>query len=867
MKNLRGTTFNSFNLDYRILKAVKLLGWKKPTLIQEKFIPLAFQGKDIVSRARTGSGKTAAFSIPIIQKILEEKQSSGIQCIRAVVLAPSRELAKQLCDHINSLCQFLTPEIQCVDLVIAEHAVAQRFSLNSNPDIVVSTPSRLLAQLKQNNLSLRETLKYFVVDEADLVLSYGYESEITEIISYLPNNYQAFLTSATMNENVKLLKKLTLHNAVILKIEEAQLPAADQLTQYHISCNEDEKFVILCTLFKLKLIKGKTVIFVDTIDRCFKLKLFLNTFGITVVILNSELPLNSRCHIVQQFNSGMYDTIIASDEISVDSPEERKQSGTIIKLEKKESTASRGIDFNQISNVINFDFPKTVEEYIHRVGRTARAWNQGTALSFSTKREAKFVSRVKKALAKQYEGEFLKPYRINMEELDGFRYRCLDALRAATTLAVKEARLKEIREEVLKSTKLKSYFVENPRDLQLIRHDRIFKRNRSLKHLKHVPEYIVPKSLRGVPVKSVQNDDDDYSVEHEEKNHLKSSDRITKPSLLQHYFICALNTGLRVYNTDPFMEVIHLDEATAGSVKLCCLLQRSNIVALVCNGPNGKFSENSVVIWDDKKRKFILEIECPSEVVAVRMSAANLIIVLLSEVHVYTFPGQPNLIASFDTRDNPKGICSMNSDPEVEYFAFPGHRIGTLLLLNLKQLTQSESTSPLSIKAHSSDIACISLNNAANLVATASEKGTLIRIFNVQKKMKILEFRRGSDPALIYSIKFSLDSSFLCTTSDKGTIHIFSVKDPNLNQRSTLQKVGISGAYAESQWALAKFAVGSKYPCYCCFGKESTVIAVCMDGSYYKLGYDDSGTCTQLEYEFFLGITEDTNFWASYKEE
>ncbi|KAL1285498.1 WD repeat domain phosphoinositide-interacting protein 4 [Trichinella pseudospiralis] len=335
----------------------------------------------------------------------------------------------------------------------------------------------------------------------------------------------------------------------------------------------------------------------------------------------------------------------------------------------------------------------------------------------------------------------------------------------------------------------------------------------------------------------------------------------------QDYFICALNTGLRVYNTDPFMEVIHLDEATAGSVKLCCLLQRSNIMALVCNGPNGKFSENSVVIWDDKKRKFILEIECPSEVVAVRMSAANLIIVLLSEVHVYTFPGQPNLIASFDTRHNPKGICSMNSDPAVEYFAFPGHRIGTLLLLNLKQLTQSESTSPLSIKAHSSDIACISLNNPANLVATASEKGTLIRIFNVQKKMKILEFRRGSDPALIYSIKFSLDSSFLCATSDKGTVHIFSVKDPNLNQRSTLQKVGISGAYAESQWALAKFAVGSKYPCYCCFGKESTVIAVCMDGSYYKLGYDDSGTCTQLEYEFFLGTTEDTNFWASYKEE
>uniref|UniRef100_A0A5S6QUK7 RNA helicase n=1 Tax=Trichuris muris TaxID=70415 RepID=A0A5S6QUK7_TRIMR len=497
--------FAELNLDYRILKAIAKLGWEKPTLIQEKAIPLSLAGRDVVARAKTGSGKTAAFAVPLIEKILQAKQTHRTQRIRGLVVAPTKELASQLCEHINSLSQYVSGDVTCVDLIKVDHLSSQKILLRSQPDIIVSTPSKLLSQLKEGNLHLADSLEFLVADEADMLLSFGYEADLREILKYLPKTYQAFLTSATLNEEVLALKKLLLHNPVILKLNESQLPSSSQLTQYHVSCTEEEKFVILCAMFKLKLIKGKTIIFVQTIDRCFKLKLFLGLFGVQTVILNSELPINSRCHIVQQFNKDLYNVLIASDEVVLENPAHNKRQQATIKHAEKESSVSRGIDFNNVSNVINFDFPKTVEEYVHRVGRTARAWNQGTALSFSTEREARYVARVKKVLSKQFDSaEFLKPYRICMEELDSFRYRCSDALRSVTSLVIREARLKEIKDEVLKSEKLKAYFAENPRDLRLIRHDKPLNQQKSLQHLKHIPDYIVPRSLRGTKLISIR---------------------------------------------------------------------------------------------------------------------------------------------------------------------------------------------------------------------------------------------------------------------------------------------------------------------------------------------------------------------------
>merc|ERR1712098_721706 len=181
------------------------------------------------------------------------------------------------------------------------------------PDVVVGTPARLLAHVRAGNVNLA-TLEMVVVEEADLVMSFGHQDNMKELIDNFPKIYQAFMMSATLGDDVKSLRKMVLHNAVVLRLEESQLPEATQLNQYHIKCEEKDKFALVAALLKLNLIKGKTLFFVNSVNKCYQLKLFLEQFGLRACILNSELPVNSRCHIVDQFNDGLYDFIIASDE-------------------------------------------------------------------------------------------------------------------------------------------------------------------------------------------------------------------------------------------------------------------------------------------------------------------------------------------------------------------------------------------------------------------------------------------------------------------------------------------------------------------------------------------------------------------------
>ncbi|VDO92666.1 unnamed protein product [Soboliphyme baturini] len=778
--------FHQFGLDIRLIRAIEELGWKSPTLIQEKAIPLALQGKDILARARTGSGKTASFAVPIIQKILQAKQSTGKQCIRAIILAPTKDLATQICKHMNALCAFCSKDVVCLDLVKQEHDTVQTIILSENPDILVSVPGRLLHHLKQGHLSLKETLEYFVIDEADLTLSFGYEDDLKQIISYLPVAYQAFLVSASMTDEVLALKKLVLHNAVILKLEESQLPPKSQLVQYLIRSERDDKFTIIYALFKLRLIRGKTIVFANTIDRCYKLKLFLDQFGIPSCVLNSELPVNSRCHIIDQFNSGLYEVIIASDQSSVETSSSKRSKSAAGKTTKRrihedDAVVSRGIDFNQVSNVINFDFPRTVEDYVHRVGRvfewmisqlrTARAWNQGNALSFASSNELKLVENVRQVLLEQNREDVLKPYRLNMDELDGFAYRAGDALRSVTSIAIKDARVREIKDEILRSKKLKM-----------------------------------------LPVVQYVNFNED-----------------------QDCFICGLDRGLKIYNAEPLTEKLYLDVRTMGSVKLCAMLHRTNIVAVVGGGPLAKFSENSVLIWDDAKKTFVVELCMPSEVVNVKMSYHKIVIVLKKQIHVFSFPGKPEKIASFETVENPHGLCELSPDSQMEFLAFPGPKLGSVQLTNLKQLSRSSSASPFCINAHRSEIACMAINLQGTLLATASSKGTLIRVFSIVKRTKLIEFRRGSDPANIYCINFNQESSFLCTSSDKGTVHVFAIKDPSLNRRST----------------------------YCNCTLLIFMIIVSLDGAFHKLTFTLEGSCNRQCFERYLGVSDDAEFWKS----
>lgn len=499
--------FHEMGIDDRLLKAVADLGWAQPTLIQEKAIPLGLEGKDLLARARTGSGKTAAYAVPVIQRILTSKQTVGEQAVRALILVPTKELGQQVQAMIRQLTAFCARDVKVADISGKADISAQRPILMEKPDVVVGTPSRVLAHVKAQNLSLNTSLETLVIDEADLIFSFGFEADLKSLLCNLPKIYQAFLMSATLNDDVQALKELVLHNPVTLKLQGSQLPDSTQLQQYSVQCEEEDKFLLIYTLLKLRLVRGKTLLFVGTVDRCYRLKLFLEQFSIPACVLNSELPVHSRCHIISQFNQGFYDYIIATDEHGLENPsavskkdgkgKKKRASSNGGQGKDQEYGVSRGIDFQNVANVINFDFPPTVESYIHRVGRTARADNQGTALTFVSHTEAHLLAEVEMALTDGTECA-VKPYGFKMEEIEGFRYRCRDAMRSVTKQAVKEARLKEIKQELLNSEKLKTYFEDNPRDLNLLRHDKDLHPAVIKPHLRNVPDYLIPPTLKGL---------------------------------------------------------------------------------------------------------------------------------------------------------------------------------------------------------------------------------------------------------------------------------------------------------------------------------------------------------------------------------
>ncbi|KAF9519467.1 hypothetical protein BS47DRAFT_1370698 [Hydnum rufescens UP504] len=532
-------------LDSRLLKALADLGFARPTLIQSTAIPLALEGRDILARARTGSGKTAAYCIPVVQKYSRRN--------RYVIndLLPTKELAEQVTSYLRGLLTYCDKSIVVSNVAAGTSNHLQRILLADVPDIVVATPARVLA-LAQSKAIVLSFLESLVIDEADLILSYGHDADVRNILSgeLLPKVYQSFLMSATMTKDVETLKGLVLRSPAILKLEEEQDEAAN-LSQYSVRCNEVDKFLLTYVILKLRLVKGKCILFVNDVDRCYRLKLFLEQFSIKSCVLNPELPINSRFHIVQEFNKGVYEYIIASDESATrgenDAPEEEDgqdaddtnehegggdttdeetshaPSSTLKRkhdsaspappakqwqgVNDKEYGVSRGVDFVDVACVINFDLPTSSRGYTHRVGRTARAGRSGLAISFivppsdwgkhkvvscpTSKLDEQVFSRIEKEQGAR--GSKIKEYQFDMKQVEAFRYRMEDALRAVTRVAIKEARVKELKTELLNSDKLKAHFEDNPLDLEYLRHDKPLHPTRVQSHMRHVPKYLIPR--------------------------------------------------------------------------------------------------------------------------------------------------------------------------------------------------------------------------------------------------------------------------------------------------------------------------------------------------------------------------------------
>ncbi|MCJ1480723.1 ATP-dependent DNA/RNA helicase [Schaereria dolodes] len=556
--NVEHTTpaFVSLGLDSRLLQAVAKKGFTTPTPVQSKVIPLALEGKAILARAKTGSGKTAAYVLPILEAILRRKRETPkLKAVSALILVPTRELAEQVTKAFAAFSVFCAKEIRPINLTKKTSDDVQRFLLADSPDIVVATPACAAVNLSTSILSL-EHLTHLVIDEADLVLSYGYDDDLQNVAKAIPQGLQTFLMSATLTSEVDKLKGIFCRDPVILKLDD-EVNAGGSLSQYVVKCAEDEKFLLIYVIFKLKLVKGKSIVFVGDIDRCYRLKLFLEQFGIKSCVLNSELPVNSRIHVVEEFNKNVYDIIIATDEHeilgsedlykpktdTVSDPERKTQSAEIghdsatietvdnaedqvegqdeeklvtasrkkrrkTPKKDKEYGISRGIDFQNVACVLNFDLPITSKSYTHRIGRTARAGKSGMALSFvipaelyrkhkptsfpTTQHDEEVFAKIS-AYQRRKTGREIEPYQFDMKKLDAFRYRMSDALRAVTSVAIREARTRELRQELLKSEKLKRHFEENPDDLRHLRHDGELRAARIQPHLKHVPDYLLPR--------------------------------------------------------------------------------------------------------------------------------------------------------------------------------------------------------------------------------------------------------------------------------------------------------------------------------------------------------------------------------------
>lgn len=535
---------DSVGLDVRLRKAVQRLGHARPTLVQAKCLPLAItSGRDLLVRAKTGSGKTLAYCLPLLQKILKAKASNPKDhAVRAVVLVPTRELCSQVHNTLQSLVYYCDELITLAVLSAArakgnksnQDLARQTAMLRDCPDVIVATPAGLLVHLRNGDVSLKDTVESLVVDEADLVLSFGYANDVSEVMKAMPKICQGFLMSATLSPELNSLKKVVLHSPVVLKLEEEESKAAGQLLQFYLGCPKKDKNLIIYVFLKLGLLKGKGIFFVNSTDGGYRLKLFLEQFHIRSSVLNAELPFRSRMNIIEQFNIGNFDYLIATDEStdavdggSSDSDSDEEDSGDeekVKKSKKKDSEygVSRGLDFRNVSFVLNVDFPPSTRSYSHRVGRTARGGAKGVALSLvevGNSEQESLLAAVQEDQPKipitgattetlqamensesenqANEQPQPSPLDFNLQEIEGFRYRVEDVSRAVTRTAVRETRAAELRAEILNSERLQSHFEENPNDLQLLRHDRVATHISKVQdHLKHVPKYLLPRGMQ-----------------------------------------------------------------------------------------------------------------------------------------------------------------------------------------------------------------------------------------------------------------------------------------------------------------------------------------------------------------------------------
>ncbi|KAM7251834.1 hypothetical protein ACFE04_023717 [Oxalis oulophora] len=500
--------FDELGLDPRLIRALIKKKVDKPFPIQQYAIPLILQGKDVVARAKTGSGKTLAYLLPLLHKLFNDSTPLKKSAPPAIILVPTRELCQQVYKEALSLIQLCRAQLKVVQLTITDKDnVSQlRTALAGPPDILITSPkcvARCLSGGVLQPAAISESLQILVLDEADLLLQFGFEEDLKALTAVVPRSCQCLLMSATSSEDVDKLKKLVLHNPYILTLSEME-NVKDDIIPKSIPCSTQDKLLYSYALLKLELVHKKILIFTNSVDMSFRLKLFLEKFGIKSAVLNAELPQNSRLHILEEFNAGLFDYLIATDD-SKSNDKEKTNGQTDDDASKKsrkrkkpkldaEFGVVRGIDFKNVHTVINFEMPQSVEGYVHRIGRTGRAYSSGSAVSLVSPDEMEILDGIKSFLGEDEneDSNVISQFPIlTPDAVDSLRYRAEDVAKSVTKIAVRESRARDLRNEILNSEKLKAHFEVNRKDLDLLKHDKDLSKQAAAPHLRDVPEYLL----------------------------------------------------------------------------------------------------------------------------------------------------------------------------------------------------------------------------------------------------------------------------------------------------------------------------------------------------------------------------------------
>ena len=373
-------TFEDLGLSEHILKAIKKKGYTTPSPIQEKAIPHILQGKDVLASAQTGTGKTAGFTLPILEDLAATKKP-GKRPIRALILTPTRELAAQVYDNVREYSEHL--DIKSAVIFGGVKPKAQIATLRRGVDVLVATPGRLLDLENQGALSLRR-VKMFVLDEADRMLDMGFLRDIKKVISLMPAERQNLLFSATFSKDIKALAHTFLKNPVSVEAT-PENTATETITQKAYNVDKGKKTEVITNLIK----NGnwsQVLIFTRTKHGANKLTQKLDKAKITAAAIHGNKSQGARTKALANFKDNSIRVLVATD------------------------IAARGLDIPLLPHVINFELPNVPEDYVHRIGRTGRAGAKGEAISLVCSEEMDYKRAIEKVLNERIEMEIIEGY-------------------------------------------------------------------------------------------------------------------------------------------------------------------------------------------------------------------------------------------------------------------------------------------------------------------------------------------------------------------------------------------------------------------------------------------------------------------------